>query len=349
VTRKLILTLLALSALAELAGGIILLQVREDPSHLLLHVRLDILPLAALLESLVLLLAAFVGLTQPAVVRQLRHWGVESPWAAFLLPFLLLAPYLVYALGTATVSVLALAKLAAYTAAPTLLLLPDRLHKAEQVGWRDFAAMAALAVPIPMHWLEGVWILPDGLDAFRQGFGIRDFYFFQPLFCVAVGAYAFLAVRNLEGVGYRLFWRRADAFDGAVNFVAFSLLGIPLGLALQFIHPHTLEASLGAVLGQFVGIYLTIAIPEEFLFRGVLQNFLARSIPSGYKGVYGLLIASLVFGASHLHHAPVPNWRYAIMATLAGIFYGNAYRTRQRLCASALTHALVDTVWHFWF
>jgi hypothetical protein len=351
VTRKLIVTLVALTALAALAEGIILLQMREDPSRLLRHVRLDALPLAALLESLALLLAAFVGLTQSAVVRQLRQGAAESVWVGLGQPLLLLAPYLVYALGTATFSVLALAKLVAYIAAPTLLLLPDRVRPAvrDRAGWRDFGAMMALAVPIPTHWLQGIWALPEGLDAFRQLLGIHDFYFFQPLFCVAVGAYAFMAVRNLDGVGYRLLWRRADAFDGAINFVAFSLLGIPLGLALQFIHPHSSEASLGDVLGQFVGTYLTIAIPEEFLFRGVLQNFLVRSIRSGRKGIYGLLIASVVFGASHLHHAPVPNWRYAIMATLAGIFYGNAYRSRQRLSASALTHALVDTVWHFWF
>ena len=99
----------------------------------------------------------------------------------------------------------------------------------------------------------------------------------------------------------------------------------------------------------FIGIYLTVAIPEEMLFRGILQNLLVRTIQKGPPGLYGLLIASVVFGASHLHHAPVPNWRYAILATLAGIFYGNVYRTRQRLCASALTHALVDTIWHFWF
>ena len=99
----------------------------------------------------------------------------------------------------------------------------------------------------------------------------------------------------------------------------------------------------------FIGIYLTVAIPEELLFRGILQNLLVRTIHKGPRGLYGLLIASVVFGASHLHHAPVPNWRYAILATLAGIFYGNVYRTRQRLCASALTHALVDTIWHFWF
>ena len=348
-SRRFLLTLATLTALAAVAEAIVLLQVRLDPAHLLPHVRLDPLALGVLLESLALLLAAFVGLTQSGVVRQLRLWATASAGQALALPFLLLVPYLLFALGTATFSLVALGKLAAYIAAPTALLLPDRLHKAERVGWRDFAAMLALAIPIPTQWLHEVWAVPGSLDGFRQLFGIQDFYFFQPLFCVCVGAYAFLAVRNLDGVGYRLFWRKADAFDGAVNFVAFSLLGIPLGLALGFIHPHTLEASAGTVAGQFIGIYLTVAVPEEFLFRGVLQNFLARSIHRGPKGIYGLLIASVVFGASHLHHAPVPNWRYAIMATLAGVFYGNAYRTRQRLSASALTHTLVDTIWHFWF
>jgi hypothetical protein len=231
--------------------------------------------------------------------------------------------------------------LTAYIAVPTLLLLPDRLRRAERIGWRDFAAMLALAVPVASHWLNGIWFWP------------QELYVFRPLFCVCVGAYGFTVIRNLEGVGYRLLWRKRDAIDAFANFAAFALLGIPLGLLMGFIRPHTSSISLRQVVLQFVGIYLTVAIPEELLFRGILQNFLARSIRRGPHGLYGLLIASAVFGASHLHHAaplmPVPNWRYAVMATLAGIFYGNAYRARQRLSSSALTHALVDTTWHFWF
>ena len=138
--------------------------------------------------------------------------------------------------------------------------------------------------------------------------------------------------------------------DGFANFLAFCLFGIPLGMALQFIHPHFSSVSLWRQLPlQFFGIYLTVAIPEELLFRGILQNLLCHSIRRGPTGVYGLLISAVVFGASHLHHAPVPNWRYAILATLAGLFYGYTFRNRQRLSASALTHALVDTAWHFWF
>ena len=325
--KKAIFILGSLTLLAAFAEGIILLQVRG----------IDVWRLGALIECLALILGAFVGLNSTIFVRQLRQWAVLSPRVAVGLPFSLLVPYFIYAFGTGTFTWLAAGKLAAYIAVPNLLLLPDRLRHAERVGWRDFAAMLALAVPVSANWLENIWTWP------------QDIYIFRPLFCVCAGGYAFLVVRNLEGVGYRLLPNRKDAIDGVANFVAFSLLGIPLGIALGFIHPHTNSVSLADFGIEFFGIYLTIAIPEEFLFRGVLQNFLERSIPGGRHGLYGLLIASAIFGASHLHHAPVPNWRYGVMATLAGIFYGNAYRSRKRLPASALTHTLVDTMWRFWF
>lgn len=320
----LLIVLIAMSGAAEL---VILLQVHPDPTRL-----------AAILLSLSLILGAFAGLSQPSLVRYLRQRAVGSVWAATGLPFLLLVPYFVYAFGTGTFTYVGAGKLLAYIILPTLLLLPDRLHRPEHLGWRDVVAMLALGVPVAANWLTGIWTWP------------HDLYFFRPLFCVCVGMYAFAVVRNLEGVGYRLFWRKQDVVDGFANFLAFSLFGIPLGMALHFIHPHFSTVSLWRQLPlQFFGIYLTIAIPEELLFRGILQNLLCRSIQRGPTGVYGLLIASVVFGASHLHHAPVPNWRYAIMATLAGMFYGYTFRNRHRISASALTHALVDTLWHFWF
>jgi membrane protease YdiL (CAAX protease family) len=327
---------LGLTLLAALAEGLILIQVRLDPWRL-----------AAFVESVSLMLGGFVGLSQPAFIKQLRHWATASPVAAGGLPFLLLVPYLILGVGTSTFSLLALAKLIAYILVPTALLLPDRWRHREALNWRDALAMVALAVPVSAGWLQGIWTWP------------QDIYIFRPIFCVLLGGYTFMVLRNLEGVGFRLVWRRKDVSSGLLNLLAYSLLAIPLGVALNFIHPHAMAPlARGAVESQgpvlnflflAFGIYLTVAIPEEFLFRGILQNILACTIKKGPRGVYGLLVASLVFGAAHLHHAPVPNWRYAVMATLAGIFYGNVYKTRQRLCASALTHALVDTIWHFWF
>jgi len=332
--KKALQVFLGLTLLAASAEGLILVRIRIDPWGL-----------AALLESVALLLGAFVGLTQPALIKQLRLWAMASPVLAGGLPFLLLVPYLILAVPTRTFSLLALGKLIAYILVPTVLLLPDRRRHREGLNWRDAVAMAALAVPVSAGWLQGIWIWP------------QDLYVFRPIFCVLVGGYAFMVLRDLEGVGFRLVWRKRDVTYALINLVAFSVLAIPLGIALNFIHPHPLAPPAhfgglglaGNFFFLFIGIYLTVAIPEELLFRGILQNLLVRTIRKGPRGLYGLLIASLVFGAAHLHHAPVPNWRYAILATLAGVFYGNVFRTRQRLCASALTHALVDTLWHFWF
>jgi len=332
--KKVIFTLAALLLIAGLAEVIVLRRTLIEP-----------VKLGAVLFSLSLTLGAFIGLTDSGLVRELRHWAAHSITAAGAVPLALLAPYMIYALGTGTFSLIGLGKLAAYVLAPTALLLPDRMsrdpvgtgRRAGQVGWRDFAAMVALGLPISANWLAGIWTWPFEL------------YFFRPLTAVCVGSYSFMVVRNLDDVGYKLALRKGDWIDGLANFAAFSLLAIPLGYALGFIHFRPASVSLAGFSLQLLGIYLTIAIPEELLFRGILQNSLMRIIQRGPKGVYGLLIASLVFGASHLHHPPVPNWKYGIMASLAGIFYGNAYRTRHRLSAPALTHALVDTAWHFWF
>jgi CAAX protease family protein len=318
---------ISVTALTPLADGVALsFRVQLDPWRL-----------AALFGALALTLSVFASFTEAGFARQLRHWAATSVWVAFALPLLLLVPYFIFALGTGTFSPAAAARLAAYIAVPTALLLPDRLRPANRVGWRDFAAMAALGVPVAGHWLEGIWAWPE------------EIYFFRPLYSVCVGAYAFMVIRNLEGIGYRLGFRKGDVIDGLTNFVAFAVLAIPLGMMLRFIHPHAgLVSPLNFAI-QLFGIYITIAIPEELLFRGILQNFLVRSIAHRRRALYGILIASAIFGASHLHHPPVPNWKYGVLATLAGIFYGNAFRTRQRLSASALTHTLVDTVWHFWF
>ncbi|TAM82492.1 MAG: CPBP family intramembrane metalloprotease [Acidobacteria bacterium] len=324
--KNAILSILGLTLVAAVAEGVLLLRIQLDPWRL-----------AALMESLALLLGVFVAFTYTDFIHHLRKWAHDSLLLAILMPFTLLIPYFILARATGTFSYPALAKLCAYIAIPTFLLLPNRVYYSESASWRDFAAMLSLALPVSAGWLRGIWIWPE------------DIYIFRPIFCVCVGAYAFLVVRNLKDVGYKLVFKTGDLTEGSLNFIAFILLAIPLGLALHFIHPHTRDINVFAFVANFVGIYLTVAIPEEFLFRGLLQNLLVKTFKPPHHARNGLLVASVIFGLSHLHHAPVPNWRYAIMATLAGIFYGNAWRIQKRTSASAFTHALVDTAWHFWF
>ena len=323
--RKLLLAAGSLLLLAFAAEALVWLRYPHDP-----------VKFGAFFICFALVLGAFAGLADARFIRQLREWATGSAAAAFCIPFLLLVPYLIFAFGTGTFTAQGAGKLAAYIAVPVLLLAPDRLRHAARAGWRDYAAMLALAVPVAANWLTGIWTWPE------------DLYFFRPLYSVLIAGYAFMVIRNLEGVGYKLTVRWKDVTDALINFIAFAIVAIPLGIALGFLHPHAEPVEAWSVGFQFVGIYLTIAIPEELLFRGILQNFLVRSIRSERRELYGLLIASVIFGAAHLHHAPVPNWRYMILATIAGVFYGNVFRTRRRVSASALTHTLVDTMWRFW-
>lgn len=328
--KKLLLAIVLLLVVAALADWIVVERVPVNPFQF-----------GTLLVATALVLAAFVALTEQSVIDELRKWAGMSPVIALALPLLILVPYLIYAAGSRTFAPLPALKLAAYALIPSALLLPDRLRDRQSANVRDWLAMAALAVPIPAHWLADVWVWPYGPP--------EDLYFLLPLGSVLIGLYAFAVVRRLDDIGYKLLWRGGDVAIGVANWAMFSAIAIPLGYALHFIHFHPHPVSVLNLIGTFVGIYLTIAIPEEVFFRGILQNLLEKSIRRGPPGRYALLIASVIFGASHFHHPPVPNWRYCIMATIAGNFYGLAYQWRRRTSASALTHALVDALWHFWF
>ncbi len=60
-------------------------------------------------------------------------------------------------------------------------------------------------------------------------------------------------------------------------------------------------------------------------------------------------MASVVFGFSHILHAPFPNWKYVCLATIAGFFYGRAWMKTGSLVPGVLIHAAVDTLWHILF
>ncbi len=287
--------------------------------------------------SLALLAAGFVALSSSKIVEWLRSLVAKSLTLTVAIPLLLLVPYVMGSLGNHPLSAWAMVGFVAYVELPCILLLPDRKRAVSGAGWRDYAAMLSLALPVVAGWTAGIWTGTIGHALFR------------PLASVCAGVYSFVVVRRLERVGYRLLWQRDDFIQGVLCFVLFALLAIPLGYALHFIRFRPLSYAPQVFAVRFLGTYLLIAIPEEVFFRGILQSSLEQSLRSSRREWYALILASVVFGASHLRHPPVPNWKYAILATLAGLFYGAVFRRRRRTSSSALTHALVDTIWSMWF
>ena len=140
------------------------------------------------------------------------------------------------------------------------------------------------------------------------------------LLALSTGVAAFVVLRRLEGVGYAIEWVRGSGWIVLSHFLLFAAIAVPLGIAHRAL--LRIDASI-ARLRSFpvavIGITFFTAWPEEFLFRGILQNLFSRSLNNQWVG---LAVASVVFGFSHILHAPFPNWKYVILATIAGVFTG---------------------------
>ena len=260
----------------------------------------------------------FFGLSEPAPPRSLL-------WVPALL-----VPYGIYAAGTGAFDSAALSRLALYVGIPALFVYLGRERRGP--GVFDLLAVLVIWLPFDLRLLENIWVWPEGQGA----------YGLQTVMAVDLAVLLFVLVRGTEGIGYRFQLSRDGARAAVVSFVFLSAVAIPLGLAIRFIRydPDPFDAV--RLIGSFLAIFLFIGIPEELLFRGLIQNFLDQWLGKGWTS---LLLASIVFGAAHLDNDQPPNFAYALMATIAGIFYGRAFRRTGGLMAPALVHALVDTVW----
>jgi uncharacterized protein len=166
------------------------------------------------------------------------------------------------------------------------------------------------------------------------------------LFCVNVALGTFLLVRRLTGVGYSIGWGSRWGLYIGSSFGLFAGIAIPLGIAIHFVQFAPRWAEWKSLPFLALAILCFTAWPEEFLFRGLLQNMLARSTKSEMAGWW---TASVLFGFSHITNMGFPNWRYVILASIAGLFYGWTWRRTGSIFASAIVHALVDAIWHFLF
>jgi membrane protease YdiL (CAAX protease family) len=243
--------------------------------------------------------------------------------------------YLVYAVGTHSFSAAGPGMATAYALAPTLLLFVARRRR-HRWDWPEYATILLIWLPVKFRWLWPLWPYPNA----------RLSHTLAQLFAVNVAIAAFLAIRRLEGIGYSIAWGRRWGEAVGLNFLFFAAIAIPLGQAIGFITPELSLARLKTVPLAALTIWLFTAWPEEFLFRGLLQNLLSRTLGRAQRA---WVVASLIFGLAHISNGPFPNWRYALLAAIAGLFYGRAWMKTGSIFASSLVHALVDLVWHAFF
>ncbi len=282
--------------------------------------------IAALFTLLPFLAAAFFASRVAGLAQTL-------PTAARLLgPAVLCVPYLLVACSTGTFHWGWLALYALLPVTLSALMWQARRVDPDQRGnWRDLLVLAILGLAVDLRWFEHAW--PPHLAVFNK------------MLLLDAGIYGLLVMRQLDGVGFDLRLRPRDLGIGLRECAFYAPIAIALGLKIGFLRLHPFRPPLPGLLGAFVFTFFFIAVPEELFFRGWMQNLLERRM--GARAA--LLLTSVLFGLAHFNKRSVHfNWRYVLLAAVAGIFYGRAWRQDRRVAASAITHACVDTIWSFW-
>jgi CAAX protease family protein len=279
------------------------------------------------LYFLVMLLFAARGVADSLAARLGPAGGILLGSAAFL-------AYLIYGLGTNSFGIVRAGVAAAFVFVP--LALAASAERKPAGALQDYLLLAGIWVGVKFGPSQWMWPYPGG----------RLSYVFTVLLALNVALAAFVLMRRANGIGYSIGWGRHWEFQVVGSFLVFGCIAIPLGIGLHFLTFAPQWHAWPSLFFTSAGIFFFTAWPEEFLFRGLLQNMLARSCKSELAGWW---TASMLFGFSHITNLGFPNWRYVIFASIAGLFYGWTWRKTGSIFASAIVHALVDVTWHFLF
>ena len=282
--------------------------------------------IAALLTLLPYLAAAFFPELVIARVQALPH-AIK-----LLSPALLCVPYILVAIPAGDFHWQACTLYAAFPVCMAVLLWQAaQLDSAARGNWRDFLLLIILGLSVDLRWFESAW--PAHLAIFNK------------ILLLDAGIYGFVLVRRLDGIGFDLRLRIPDLAIGLRETAFYTPIALFLGLGLGFLHLHRTWPGVLPIAGAWLFTFFFIAVPEELFFRGWLQNLLERRIgrtPS-------LLLTAALFGLAHFNkRAAHFNWRYVLLAAIAGLFYGRAWRRNRCVGASAVTHATVDALWSLW-
>ncbi len=280
---------------------------------------------------------AVLALFVPLLQARLRQWFQRRPFRILLVPAALTAGFALVLAAADAMSPAFLVVVAAYTFVPALIVYQGGPGE-RRARAADFAAI--LLLWLPLEFYTGKGLIP------REAWGIANVTARGTAIVLAL--FLFLIYRGLKGIKYNVPSRWTDAVFPALGFCVAAPILIVLGLAVGFLGPFRAPEALApagfAVL--FVRILLAVALPEELLFRGLIQNWLMQRFGESDLVLLG---AALIFGAAHLNNHPAPNWGYMLLATIAGFIYGKVFQKSTTIWSSASLHAGVNAARHMFF
>lgn len=278
---------------------------------------------AAVVASFVLLLAPywFFGFGIAAPLKRI----LQRPALRIAASLAFLLPYLVFSIPRGAFRIDLAAGLLCAIVGLTLLL------EFVRADWADYLALLAVALIIEKHVFAAAWSIP-GLSGLEK------------LLFVDVMLYEYLVVRRQPDIGFDLMVRVRDFAVGLREFAFYAPVALALGFALGFLHLHAISGNPAWFSASWLFTLFFVALPEEIFFRGILLQLLEKRM--GTRAA--LLTSAILFGLAHFNKRAIFNWRYIILAAIAGIFYGRSYLANRRVLSAGITHATVDTVWSIW-
>ncbi len=199
------------------------------------------------------------------------------------------------------------------------------------LNWTDIAIWIILWIPFDLRWFTD---MQPNLD--------------YTWWAIAISLIAVIAWYGYRGadIGFNLVPKFKDLYVALLALLVIMVLVVPPGLAtgfLAFSIPESFDIPKLAI--SFIGLFLTVALPEELFFRGILLRGLERIFT---KKWIPLVISSLAFGLMHWNNISGLSAQitYVSLAAIAGLGYGWAYqKSGNNLFAAILVHTLVDWIW----
>ncbi len=136
-----------------------------------------------------------------------------------------------------------------------------------------------------------------------------------------------------------------------IGLIILFIIVVPIGFLTKFLVWSPVWPGIGMFFITFIGIWITIALPEETIARGVIQQQLTENIVKKESKMYpywkwvAVVISSIVFGLTHWNNTSQEFvWIYILLASIAGIIYGVCW-IYGGLFSAMLVHTMVDWIW----
>lgn len=199
--------------------------------------------------------------------------------------------------------------------------------------WTDLAIWILLWIPFDLRWY--MELLP----------ATNDTYTWWSIAISVIGVIGWYGYRRAD-IGFNLVPGFKDIRIAFLALFLIMVFVVPPGLLTGFLVFHLPQTyNIPKLTLQFVGLFITVALPEELFFRGILLRGLDKMFS---KKWIPLVVSSLAFGIMHWNNASTLSTQitYVCLAAIAGLGYGWAYRkSGNNLFAAILVHTLVDWTW----